>query len=127
MFDIEASFDKFILESAKSKPTIVFVEPKDPRIIEAAVGITRYARPVLLASEAEVREIIARELPDPGSQPVEYGLSETVVRGHPLPARSGGRISPGLYLDYAAGAGEPVSLRRPAPWFGTRSTSESAR
>ncbi len=109
MFDIEASFDKFILESAKSKPTIVFVEPKDPRIIEAAVGITRYARPVLLASEAEVREIIARELPDLDPNRVEYGLSETVfvdIPSRPDLVEEFARV----YLDYAAGAGEPVSL-----------------
>ena len=78
MFDIEASFDKFILESAKSKPTIIFVEPRDPRIIEAAIGITRFARPVLLASEAVVREVIARDLADMDSNRVEYGLSEIV-------------------------------------------------
>jgi butyrate kinase len=108
MFDIEASFDKFILETAKSKPTIVFVEPKDPRIIEAAIGITRFARPVLLASEAAVREVIARELSDMDSNRVEYGLSEIVFVDIPSRPDLVEEFAD-VYLRFAKGSHEAVS------------------
>jgi len=108
MFDIEASFDKFILETARSKPTIVFVEPLDPRVIEAAIGITRFARPVLLASESEVRGVIARELSSLDADRVEYGLSETVfvdIASRPELVEEFAAV----YAEYRAGEGDPVS------------------
>ncbi len=86
MFDIERSFDGQILSIAKDRPTVVFTEPDDPRVLEAACYLTRFVRPVFLAGEARVRATIARELPhvDPGR--VEFALSESAfveVAGRP--------------------------------------------
>lgn len=108
MFDIESSFDKFILETAKSKPTIVFVEARDPRIIEAAIDLTRYARPVLLAPEAEVREIIARELAGLDPNRVEYGLSESVFIDIEKRPDLVDEFA-GIYLDYRRAEGETIT------------------
>jgi len=77
MFDIEGSFDRQLLTSGKPRPTIVFPEAHDPRIIEAACYLTRFARPVFLASEAEVREVVARELPDLDPTRLEFALAES--------------------------------------------------
>jgi butyrate kinase len=108
MFDIESSFDKCILESAKSKPTIVFVEPTDPRVIEAAISITRYARPVLLASEAAVRAVVDAELSSLDRNRVEYGLSETVFIDIPSRPDLVDEFA-GVYLDYRRSEGESIS------------------
>ena len=63
MYDIEGSFDRQILASGKPRPTILFPEAHDPRIIEAACHLTRFARPVFLASEEAVRDTARRTLP----------------------------------------------------------------
>ena len=76
MYDIEGSLDRQILQTSKTRPTIVFVEPKDPRIIEAACQLARFVRPVLLATEAEIREVVVRELTHIDPNRIEYGLSE---------------------------------------------------
>jgi butyrate kinase len=76
MYDIEGSLDSQILKISKNRPTIVFVEPKDPRIIEAAFQLTRFIRPVMLATEAEIRDVASRELGHLDPNRIEYGLSE---------------------------------------------------
>jgi butyrate kinase len=77
MYDIEASFDQQILAVPRNRPTIVFTEALDPRIVEAACYLTRFCRPVFLAPEAEVRDVIERDLRHLDPNRVEYALSES--------------------------------------------------
>jgi butyrate kinase len=77
MFDIEGSMDRQILAEGKPRPTIVFPEALDPRIIEAACNLTRYVRPVFLATEPEVRDVIRRELPGLDPNRAAFALSES--------------------------------------------------
>ena len=69
MFDIEGTFDRQILGFAKVRPTVVFPEALDPRVIEAVCYLTRFVRPVFLAPETQVREVIARDLRPPRPRP----------------------------------------------------------
>ena len=77
MFDIESTLDQQLLASTWNRPTVVFTEATDVRILEAACGLARFVRPVFLAPERQVREIIERELGhvDPGR--IEFALSES--------------------------------------------------
>ena len=77
MYDIEGSFDQQILASGKSRPAIVFPEALDPRIIEAACNLTRFARPIFLASEAAVREVVRLQLPHLDATRLEFTFSES--------------------------------------------------
>ncbi len=77
MYDIEASFDRQILAIAKNRPTVVFTEPDDPRVVEAACYLTRFIRPVFLTAEERVRATIAQELPHLDPNRVEFALSES--------------------------------------------------
>ncbi len=77
MFDIEASMDARILAMAKNRPTVVFIEPLDPRIIEAVCHLTRFIRPVFLAPEAAVRSVIETSLGHLDPIRVKFTLSES--------------------------------------------------
>ncbi len=77
MYDIEGSLDKQILEVMNNKPAVVFTEPTDARIIEAACYLPRFARPVFLASEEAVKETIVRELGHVDPTRIEFALSES--------------------------------------------------
>jgi butyrate kinase len=77
MFDIEASFDRDILALQRNRPTVVFAEPHDPRIVEAACYLGRFIRPVFLAAEHEVRELAARELAHVDPTRIDFMLSES--------------------------------------------------
>lgn len=77
MFDIEGSFDSQILSAAKNRPTVVFPEALDARILESVCHLTRFIRPVFLASEARVREMAARELTYLDPDRVAFTLSES--------------------------------------------------
>ena len=77
MYDIEGSLDKQILEVMNNKPAVVFTEPTDARIIEAACYLPRFIRPVFLAPEEAVKETIARELGHVDSTRIEFALSES--------------------------------------------------
>ena len=77
MYDLETSLDAQILAHMKNRPTVVFIEPLDARIIEAACHLTRFVRPVFLAPEAAVREVIARDLGHLASTRVLFTLSES--------------------------------------------------
>jgi len=77
MFDIEGSLDHELLASGKGRPAVVFPEALDPRIIEAACHLTRFARPVFLASEAEVRAVAREALPDLDPTRLAFALSES--------------------------------------------------
>ena len=60
MYDIEAALDKQILECMRNKPAVIFTEATDARIIEAACFLPRFVRPVFLASEAAVKDVVSR-------------------------------------------------------------------
>ena len=77
MFDIEGTFDQQLLGLSRIRPTVVFPEALDPRIIEAVCFLGRFVRPVFLATEREVREVIARHLPQLEKDRVEFILSES--------------------------------------------------
>ncbi len=77
MYDIEASLDKQILAVMKNKPAVVFTEPTDPRIIEAACYLPRFVRPVFLASEEAVKDVIHRQLGHVDSTRIEFALTES--------------------------------------------------
>jgi butyrate kinase len=77
MYDIEGSLDKQILEVMKNKPAVVFTEPTDPRIIEAACFLPRFVRPIFLASEQKVKEVIQRDLQHVDPTRIEFALSES--------------------------------------------------
>lgn len=76
MFKIEESIDSRILAARKDRPVAVFTEPLDARVLEGICHLTRYVKPVLLASEAEVRAVAARSLGHVEPSRVEYSLSE---------------------------------------------------
>ncbi len=77
MFNIEGSMDQQILAAGKTRPAVIFPEALEPRIIEAACNLTRFARPIFLATEAEVREVIRRDLSAMDPTRVEFALSES--------------------------------------------------
>ncbi len=77
MFDIEASLDSQILATMNNRPTLVFIEPLDPRVIEAVCHLGRFARPVFLAPEEDVREVAARALPHVDPTRIDFTLSES--------------------------------------------------
>ncbi len=77
MFDIEGSFDRDILSLQKDRPTVVFTEAHDPRIVEAACFLTRFIRPVFLATEREIRQVMATHLSHLDSTRVEFTMSES--------------------------------------------------
>ncbi|MFB3852930.1 MAG: butyrate kinase [Vicinamibacterales bacterium] len=77
MFDIEASFDQRILALQKDRPTVIFTEAGDARIVEAACFLGRFIRPMFLADEHRVRALIASELPGLDKTRVDFTLSES--------------------------------------------------
>ncbi len=77
MYDIEGSLDKQILAVMKNRPAVIFTEPMDPRIIEAACYLPRFVRPIFLANEADVKEVIHRELTHVDATRIEFALSES--------------------------------------------------
>jgi butyrate kinase len=78
MYQIEESLDSQILSLQKDRPTVVFTEPLDPRILESACYLTRFIKPVLLAPEAEVRALAARQLAHLDPTRLDFALSESV-------------------------------------------------
>ena len=77
MYDIESSMDNQIIGAMQNKPAVIFTEASDPRIIQAACFLPRFARPVFLASEETVKEIIRMDLPDLDPVRAEFTLSES--------------------------------------------------
>ncbi len=77
MFDIEDTFDQQIQGFTKARPTVVFPEALDPRVIEAVCHLVRFVRPVFLASEPQVRDVIARSLGHVDADRVDFFLSES--------------------------------------------------
>jgi butyrate kinase len=77
MYDIEGSLDKQILEVMKNRPAVVFTEATEPRVIEAACYLPRFIRPVFLAAEDAVKDVIHRELGHVDPTRLEFALSES--------------------------------------------------
>jgi butyrate kinase len=77
VYDIEGSFDKQILSFELDRPTVIFTEAWDPRVVEAACYLTRYARPVFLSAESEVKDVVSRHLGHVDPNRVEFALSES--------------------------------------------------
>jgi butyrate kinase len=78
MFDIEGSFDQQLLAFPGARPTVVFPEALDPRVLEAVCHLVRFVRPVLLAPRTAVLEVIERQLAHVDCDRIEYALSEAV-------------------------------------------------
>ncbi len=76
MYQIEAAFDQQLCQW-KNRPTVIFPESQDPRVLEAACHLTRFVRPVFLASEEQIRGVIERELTHVDPNRVAYALSES--------------------------------------------------
>ncbi|MCB1185253.1 butyrate kinase [bacterium] len=77
MYDIESSLDKQILAVARNRPAVIFTEADDPRVIEAACHLPRFIRPVFLASEETIKDVIHRELGHLDPTRVEFTLAES--------------------------------------------------
>ncbi|MBD3219638.1 butyrate kinase [bacterium] len=76
MFDIGASLDRELQEGRTNRPVVLFIEPEDPRVIEAATRVPRFARPVFLATEEQVEAVIAEHLGHVDPARLEFMLSE---------------------------------------------------
>jgi butyrate kinase len=81
MYDIEGALERQLAQVATDRPTVMFTEALDPRVLEAVCYLARHCRPVLLAPEKEVRYLAARELTHVDPNRLEFALSEsTFVR-----------------------------------------------
>ncbi|MDR0499430.1 MAG: butyrate kinase [Holophagales bacterium] len=78
MFNIEACFDQQILETKKERPTVVFPECLDVRVIGAVSNLTRFVRPVMLASQEDVVAVVAKDSGGLDRDRVTYAFSECV-------------------------------------------------
>jgi len=76
MFDIGASFDREILAHMSTRPTVLFIEPEDPRVVEAALQLPRFCRPVFLATREQVEAVIEADLGHVDPARVAFMLSE---------------------------------------------------
>ncbi len=74
IFDIEQALDDQVLAVMKNRPTVVLSEATDPRIVEAACSLARFARLVFLASEDAVRTVVDRDLPHLDPTRVEFTM-----------------------------------------------------
>jgi butyrate kinase len=77
MFDIGASFDREIQAIGGIRPVVLLIEPEDPRVVEAALQLPRFARPVFLASEETVDQVIGEHLGHVDPARIEFTLSES--------------------------------------------------
>lgn len=78
MFDIESALEQEISNKAQNRPTVIFVEAMDPRVLEAVFHLSRYVRPVLLAPEKEIRFITKTHLRHIDENRVNFVLAESV-------------------------------------------------
>ncbi|MDZ7414255.1 MAG: phosphate acyltransferase, partial [candidate division KSB1 bacterium] len=75
MFDIERSLDEQILALQRIKPTAIFADGLDARVILAASRLVRFAKIVIPASEEEIAAFARRECPQLDETRIEYLLS----------------------------------------------------
>ncbi len=77
MYDIDAALDRQILRYMRDRPVVILSEPKDPRIIEAACRLPRFARLLFLASEECIRKIAASALSYIDPNRLRFTLAES--------------------------------------------------
>ena len=77
MFNIEESLNEQILSLECGRPAAVFTEASDPRLLEAVCYLTRFIKPVLLASEEQIREVFSTKLPEIEQSRIDYMISES--------------------------------------------------
>ena len=46
MYDIDGALDRQIIAIQHNRPTVIFCEPYDARVVEAACHLPRFIRPV---------------------------------------------------------------------------------
>jgi len=78
MLDIEKYLDTELASIQPSKPTVVFTESLDPRVIEAACYLARFCKPVFLEKEGKVRQVVEKELPELDRARIDFTFSESV-------------------------------------------------
>lgn len=77
MIDIEKLIESELILVQKNKPTVVFCESEDDRILEAVCFLNRFLRPVFLENEEKVRETIFQKLPHIDPNRVKFTLSNS--------------------------------------------------
>ncbi len=75
MFDIERALDQQILALQKIKPTAIFADGLDARVILAASRLVRFAKIVIPATEDEIASFARRECPQLDETRIEYLLA----------------------------------------------------
>lgn len=111
MYDIEGSLDRSILAEEGNRPTVLFIEPLDARVLEAVCYLTRYIRPVLLADEEVVREVASRELGHLDPTRVEFALAESAFVDPPRREDLVEEFAR-AYKESCRGEGRPVTLEQ---------------
>jgi len=87
----------------KNRPTVIFIEPEDPRVVEAAFDLPRFCRPVFLASRDQVAALIRGELAAADPSKAEFLLSESAFC--PIDSR------PDLIDEFAQAYGEIIAKK----------------
>ena len=104
MYDIDRALDDQILAVMQNRPTVVLTEALDPRTVEAACHLSRFARLVFLADEAAVARSSARDLPHLDPTRVAYTFQNAAF------VDPDGRAD--LLDEFVAGLALPAALRR---------------
>ena len=76
MFDICGSFDQQIQEVMGNRPVVLFIEPDDPRVVEAALHLPRFARPVFLSSQEKVEAVVREHLDHVDPARIDFTMAE---------------------------------------------------
>ena len=76
MNDLASVLDEKIAGSNK-RPTAIVIDSRDPRIIEAVSYLVRYIRPVFLASEEEIRDVIGEKLAHADPTRLDFAMQES--------------------------------------------------
>jgi len=75
MFDIERALDEQIMAMQKIKPTAIFADGLDPRVILAASRLVRFAKIVIPAADDEIAAFARRACPQLDETRIEYLLA----------------------------------------------------
>ena len=76
MYDIEHSLEQQIAETSPVRPTVIFTEPTELRVLEALCSLGRFVRPVLLASEKAVRRVVEANAEKFNATQLDFTLTE---------------------------------------------------
>lgn len=76
MFSIEECFDRQIFEKKRERPAVIFTEALDIRVIKAVCHLTRFIRPVMLASRADVSAVLTASESNLDKDRAEFAFSE---------------------------------------------------